>query len=69
MLVRGSGIVCDIWGVLIFHEDVATVLAGVSSARKKMELLFFLAETVRERGSFCWWAGPPTRAAAGLLLG
>jgi hypothetical protein len=68
-LVRGSEIVCDVRGVLILHEDVATVPADVSSARKKTELLFFLAETVRERGSFCCWAGLAFGLTPGLLLG
>jgi hypothetical protein len=67
MLVRGLEIVCDVRGVLILHEDVATVLVGVSSTRKKTKLLFLLAETVRERGSFCWWAGLQLGLLCGLL--
>jgi hypothetical protein len=46
-LVRGLEVICDVRGVLIVTEDVAKVLAGVSSAGKKMELLFFLAESVQ----------------------
>jgi hypothetical protein len=59
---------CDVRGVLILHEDVATVLAGVSSARKKTELLFFLAEMVRGVGRFVDGLGPDVGWTAGLLM-
>jgi hypothetical protein len=54
--------------VLILHEDVATVLAGVSSARKKTELLFFLAKTVRGVGRFVDGLGLDVGWTAGLLM-